>query len=131
MSSIAERAKAFGGGGSLGSKSASVTSAKPKASKKFKAVEPSRCAVCAKTVYQNDAKETLDSKQYHKACFKCADCQCQLTMAKVCVLGDELLCKVHNEQRFKKEGKYGGGDKFKNQPNAEESGAKFFRVTQG
>ena len=73
-----------------------------------------KCPVCSKTVYPADAQITLDGTKYHKACAKCADCQCQITLSNFTKVGTELLCRTHNLERFHKDNSYVGGDKFKN-----------------
>jgi hypothetical protein len=71
-----------------------------------------KCAACTKTVYPNDSQISLDGSVYHKPCAKCADCNCQITLANFTKSGTTLLCKTHYFKRFHEEGAYVGGDKF-------------------
>jgi hypothetical protein len=70
------------------------------------------CAVCNKSVYPNDPQFTIDGVTYHNQCGKCADCNCQITLANFTKSGTTLLCKTHYFKRFSEEGSYLGGDKF-------------------
>jgi hypothetical protein len=89
--SIKDRMKAFSSG--------SPTSAK--------------CPACGKAVYPADPQVTLDGVKYHKACAKCEDCKCQITLSNFTKVGEMLLCRTHNLARFHKDNSYVGGDKFK------------------
>ena len=71
-----------------------------------------KCGTCAKSVYPADPQITLDGSKYHKACAKCQDCACQITLGNFTKTDDVLLCKTHYFQRFHTEGSYMGGDKF-------------------
>lgn len=77
-----------------------------------------KCKVCVKSVYPMDPQINLDGSVFHKPCAKCADCQCQITIANFTKneSGDTtlLLCKTHYFKRFHEEGGYVGGDKFQN-----------------
>jgi hypothetical protein len=53
-----------------------------------------KCKVCNTTVYPNDSKQAYEGSTYHKGCFKCTDCACQLTLSNVAILGGVVLCKV-------------------------------------
>ncbi|KAF0690073.1 Aste57867_18522 [Aphanomyces stellatus] len=74
------------------------------------------CAACSKAVYYNDpqvrGKATL---LYHKNCFKCTECACQLTLNTFAYHGETLLCKTHYTSTFRTTNSYGGEDKFKKQ----------------
>lgn len=62
------------------------------ASRDFK--NESLCAACAKTVYFMERLEANDGL-YHKACFKCCECQATLTTATFRSLDDRIYCKHH------------------------------------
>lgn len=76
----------------------------------------SKCKVCVKSVYPMDPQINLDGSIFHKACAKCEDCKCQITIANFTKYenGDKvtLLCKTHYFKRFHEQGSYLGGDKF-------------------
>ena len=76
--------------------------------------------VCGKPVYPADAQVTLDGSKYHKACAKCNDCGCQITLSNFTKVGEMLLCRTHNLARFHKNNEYVGGDKFKTKAVATE-----------
>ena len=65
-----------------------------------------KCRQRHKAVYSNDAQIALKDGPVHKACAKCADCSCQLTIANCTTAGDDLLCKTHYFARFHKTNKY-------------------------
>jgi hypothetical protein len=90
MVSIQERMKAFNAGGG----------------------NPNKCGPCGKAVYSADPQITLDGAKYHKACAKCQDCSCQITLGNFTKTDNVLLCKTHYFKRFHEEGSYMGGDKF-------------------
>lgn len=68
------------------------------------------------TVYPADPQINLDGSLFHKACAKCKDCSCQITLSNFakCETSDTtiLLCKTHYLKRFKEEGNYLGDEKF-------------------
>lgn len=90
MSSIKDRMKAFNASGGVSNK----------------------CVPCGKAVYPADPQITLDGAKFHKACAKCQDCACQISLRNFTKCNDVLLCKTHYFQRFHTEGSYMGGDKF-------------------
>ena len=57
------------------------------------------CGKCKKTVYPNDPQVVLDGTKYHKACAKCEDCSCQITIANFTKAKELLLCKTHYFER--------------------------------
>ena len=60
----------------------------------FVAIQAPRCQICTKSVYQ--AEQILhDEKSYHKSCFKCAKCKCQLTALNFAAFDGKLFCKTH------------------------------------
>ncbi|ETV91438.1 hypothetical protein H310_13982 [Aphanomyces invadans] len=74
------------------------------------------CATCSKAVYYNDPQVYGKSAHlYHKSCFKCTECACQLTLNTFAYHGDVLLCKTHYMSFFRTTNSYGGEDKFKKQ----------------
>lgn len=76
-----------------------------------------KCKVCAKAVYPMDPQINLDGTKFHKACAKCGDCGCQITVSNFTKNESSeqtiLLCKIHYFKRFHEGGSYLGGDKFK------------------
>ena len=79
-----------------------------------------KCGVCGTTVYPNDPQITVDGKKYLKSCFKCAEPRCgkQLTISNYATSGNELLCKTHFMERFRREGQYAGGEQYTKQTSA-------------
>ena len=73
-----------------------------------------KCPVCNKSVYANDPQLVLDGHKYHKACAKCNDCGCNITLSNFTMCGTVLYCKTHYFKRFHEEGSYLGGDKYEN-----------------
>ena len=60
----------------------------------FVAIQAPRCQICRKSVYQ--AEQILhDETPYHKSCFKCAKCKCQLTALNFAAFDGKLFCKTH------------------------------------
>lgn len=78
---------------------------------------PIKCTACKKSVYQMDPQINLDGTIFHKACAKCSDCKCQITLTNFAKnsLGNDcvLLCKTHQLSRFHTSGAYMGAEKFK------------------
>lgn len=76
-----------------------------------------KCKVCLKSVYPMDPQINLDGTKLHKACAKCGDCGCQITISNFTKNESEdqtvLLCKIHYFKRFHEGGSYLGGDKFR------------------
>jgi len=70
-----------------------------------------------KSVYPMDPQINLDGTKLHKACAKCGDCGCQITISNFTKNESEdqtvLLCKIHYFKRFHEGGSYLGGDKFR------------------
>mmetsp|Transcript_5693 Transcript_5693/g.11342 ORF Transcript_5693/g.11342 Transcript_5693/m.11342 type:complete len:114 (+) Transcript_5693:146-487(+) len=71
-----------------------------------------KCGGCGKSVYPADPQIQLEGTKYHKACAKCQDCACQITLGNFTKTDNVLLCKTHYFQRFHTEGEYMGGEKF-------------------
>ena len=73
------------------------------------------CKSCNKTVYPFDPQLNLGQHKYHKTCAKCEDCHCQLTLSNYTSApdGSSLLCSLHMKIRFRQEGQYRGGGKYK------------------
>eukprot|EP01032_Pedospumella_encystans_P014350 gene14350-16486_t len=76
-----------------------------------------KCKVCLKSVYPMDPQINLDGTKLHKACAKCGDCGCQITISNFTKneSNDQtvLLCKIHYFKRFHEGGSYLGGEKFR------------------
>ncbi|OQS00747.1 hypothetical protein THRCLA_05869 [Thraustotheca clavata] len=74
------------------------------------------CTACSKPVYYNDLQVRSKSEHiYHKYCFKCEQCACQLTLKTFAYHGDKLLCHTHYMAHFQMMNSYGGEGKFKKQ----------------
>ena len=73
-----------------------------------------KCPVCGKAVYPMDPHIALDGHKYHKACAKCTDCGCQISLSNFTKCDTVLYCKTHYFKKFHEEGSYVGGDKYEN-----------------
>jgi hypothetical protein len=78
-----------------------------------------KCVPCGKAVYSADPQITLDGSKFHKACAKCVDCSCQITLGNFTKCDDVLLCKTHYFKRFHEENSYLGGEKFKSKGSSD------------
>lgn len=56
----------------------------------------SKCPICTKTVYQNEATK-YSGASYHRACFKCneAGCGISLDQSTASAFADQVYCKKH------------------------------------
>jgi len=76
----------------------------------------SKCKICTKSVYPMDPQINLDGNLFHNACAKCADCQCQITLANFTKnqSADQtlLLCNTHYFKRFHEGGSLVGAEKY-------------------
>jgi hypothetical protein len=76
-----------------------------------------KCKVCGKSVYPMDSQINLDGIVLHKACAKCEDCKCQITLSNFAKSAGKdnfiLLCNIHHLRRFQEKGAYIGDDNFK------------------
>ena len=70
--------------------------------------------MCNKAVYANDPHISLDGHKYHKACAKCTDCGCNITLSNFTKCDTVLYCKTHYFKKFHEEGSYLGGHKYEN-----------------
>ena len=61
-----------------------------------------------------DPQIALDGHKYHKACAKCTDCGCQISLSNFTKCDTVLYCKTHYFKKFHEEGSYVGGDKYEN-----------------
>lgn len=71
-----------------------------------------KCAVCSKTAYPmerycvmvhgGDDRVCLDERVYHRACFKCMQCDKRLTTGISHVVDGKLYCPVHGIQMEKR-----------------------------
>ena len=64
----------------------------------------SKCAACGKGIYPMDPKINLDGSVYHMTCAKCAECNCQITLANFTKVDGGLMCKTHYLKSFKESG---------------------------
>lgn len=71
-----------------------------------------KCAICDRSVYANDPQVVLDGLSYHRACAKCTECKCQITIQNFTKSGSTLYCKTHYIKKFKEEGTILGAEKF-------------------
>lgn len=62
-----------------------------------------KCKACEKTVYLVDQLR-VDSKVYHKACFRCQHCKGTLKLSNYSSFEGVLYCKPHFDQLFKMTG---------------------------
>lgn len=108
--SLKDRMRAFSGTPATEDRQTSPSPAK-KAAKVFGTARVV-CPSCEKSVYPNDPQITIDGFTFHNTCAKCADCNCQITLANFTKTGTTLLCKTHYFKRFSEEGSYLGGEKF-------------------
>jgi hypothetical protein len=74
-----------------------------------------KCATCERSVYANDPQVVLDGLSYHRACAKCMECKCQITIQNFTKSGTTLYCKTHYIKKFKEEGTILGSEKFTHQ----------------
>lgn len=66
------------------------------------------CHGCQKQVYVTE-KLVVDKTVWHKACFKCTDCKCQLSIRNYACLHGKFYCKPHFQYNFKLKGNYDEG----------------------
>lgn len=62
-----------------------------------------KCKACEKTVYLVD-QLSVDTKVYHKACFRCNHCKGTLKLSNYSSFEGVLYCKPHFDQLFKMTG---------------------------
>ena len=74
----------------------------------FVAKPTQKCAVCTKTVYAMEKIEA-DMKCYHKTCFRCSECNKQVSAGSYAALEGKIFCKPHFMQLFKLKGNYDEG----------------------
>jgi len=68
-----------------------------------------KCAVCEKTVYPTEVIKA-DDKCYHKACFRCKQCNSTLNAGNFSALDGTIYCKPHFKQLFREKGRYDFGE---------------------
>ena len=85
------------------------------------------CKVCTKSVYPMDPQVNLDGTIFHKACAKCQDCNCQISLSNFTKNETKdtftLLCKTHYFKRFRENGSYPGAEQFQKNVNRNETAA--------
>ncbi|EGD79258.1 LIM domain-containing protein [Salpingoeca rosetta] len=64
-----------------------------------------RCSVCDKPVYAME-KVQADGVTVHKACFRCAECNCKVSPGSYASLEGVIYCKPHFKQLFQLRGRY-------------------------
>ncbi|XP_054883382.1 LIM domain and actin-binding protein 1-like isoform X2 [Poeciliopsis prolifica] len=88
----------------------------PKATRKFRLPEITKCAACQKTVYPLE-KLVVGEHTYHKNCFACSHCNTKLNLWNYASLHGKIYCKPHYNQLFKAKGNYDEG--FGHRPHKE------------
>eukprot|EP00039_Didymoeca_costata_P013180 m.196347 g.196347 ORF g.196347 m.196347 type:complete len:450 (+) comp15698_c1_seq5:412-1761(+) len=68
----------------------------------------SKCVFCGKSVYAMEKGEA-DGMVFHKACFKCAQCNKVVKIGSYASLDGKIYCKPHFKQLFKLKGNYNEG----------------------
>lgn len=71
-------------------------------------VKNASCDICTQTVYAMD-KISADGKDYHKNCFRCAECNNVLRLGNYAALEGNMYCKPHFKQLFAIKGNYDEG----------------------
>lgn len=66
------------------------------------------CAHCDKKVYFVEKLE-MDGLVFHKACFRCGECNTKLTARTYAKASGNVYCKAHYSQLFKLKGNYDEG----------------------
>jgi len=72
------------------------------------ATSNAKCTKCAKTVYSEEAMRSGATSEdgkpcvYHKACFRCSQCDFSLELTNVAPEGATLFCRQHYENRHVK-----------------------------
>ena len=74
-----------------------------------------KCSSCDRSVYANDPQIVLDGLSYHRACAKCVECKCQITIQNFNKSGSTLYCTTHYLKRFHEDGTILGSEKFTHQ----------------
>lgn len=74
-----------------------------------------KCSNCNRAVYANDPQVVLDGLSYHRACAKCTECKCQITIQNFAKSGTTLYCRTHYFKKFNEEGTLLGSEKFTHQ----------------
>ncbi|KAL6075726.1 Xin actin-binding repeat-containing protein 2 [Balamuthia mandrillaris] len=71
-------------------------------------MQEEKCVKCEKTVYPGD-RISVEGKVFHKACFRCQECQGTLSLGSYAALDGQYYCKPHFKQLFKLKGNYSEG----------------------
>ena len=74
----------------------------------FTAPKTPKCLICNKAVYAMEKLEA-DGKIYHKKCFRCQDCNNQISLGGYAALNNKLYCKPCFKKLFKLKGNYSEG----------------------
>ncbi|CAK9330185.1 unnamed protein product [Citrullus colocynthis] len=69
-----------------------------------------KCVTCKKTVYPIE-KVAVDSKSYHRACFRCSHGGCVISPSNYIAHEHRLYCRHHHNQLFKQKGNFSQLDK--------------------
>jgi hypothetical protein len=77
-------------------------------SSRFRAAPSIKCVACSKTVYVAE-QIMINDKPFHKACFRCKECNNVLTLTNFAAMEGVYYCKPHFKQLFKEKGNYDEG----------------------
>ena len=66
----------------------------------FVPIEAPACRACGKPVYLAEQIVLDDRAKYHKRCFQCEQCKCQLTALNVAAFDGKIFCKTHFHERL-------------------------------
>eukprot|EP01147_Barroeca_monosierra_P010603 gene10603-2725_t len=69
------------------------------------ASDSNRCSVCQKPVFAME-KVSADGIVLHKWCFRCAECNCKVSLGTYASLDGVIYCKPHFKQLFQLRGRY-------------------------
>lgn len=85
-----------------------------------------KCHACATSVYKHDKQSNIDGNVFHSHCFKCKTCKGQLTLSNFAAApspSQDIFCKNHFMQLFKRKGNYEVNDVTLNAKATEETDA--------
>jgi len=72
------------------------------------ALEPTKCAVCDKTVYATE-RQSIEGRLFHKQCFRCRECNKVQSAGNFASMQGEIFCKPCFMHLFKEKGNYDEG----------------------
>jgi len=71
-------------------------------------VKREMCAFCNKAVYFSE-RSAADDKVFHKACFRCGECNVILSLGKYASMNNKTYCKPCFKKNFLSKGNYSEG----------------------